>query len=155
MGRLTGKAIFVTGAGGGIGRAIAFHAAAEGALVTVADIDTVACDAVVNEIAVCEYAARSAPLDVTDPASWSEVLGEALCVHGRLDRLVNNAGIQLSRALCDTSLEDLRRVFAVNVEGAFLGTQTAMRIMRQAGQGAIVNICSTPPDPKPESLGVP
>ena len=143
MGRLTGKVILVTGAGAGIGRAIAIQAATEGALVTVADIDASACAAVAAEITGQGHAAQAQPLDVTDPFRWTEVTDGIVATHGRLDGLVNNAGIQLSRPLLDTTLDDLRRVFAVNLEGTFLGTQAAMRVMREAGQGAIVNMSST------------
>lgn len=143
MGKLTGRAILVTGAGGGIGRAIALRAAEEGGLVTVADIDATASEAVRDEIMARGQAARAVRLDVTDAARWPEVVGQVLSAHGRLDGLVNNAGIQLSLAIEDTTLEDLRRIFAVNVEGVFLGTQSAMRVMREAGRGAIVNMSST------------
>jgi NAD(P)-dependent dehydrogenase (short-subunit alcohol dehydrogenase family) len=143
MTRLEGKSVIVTGAAHGIGRAIAIAAAAEGAFVTVTDVDAVNVKAVCDEIVSSGGRARFVKQDVTDPNRWHVVIDGAVAAYGRLDALVNNAGIQLSRSIEETSLEQWRRVFAVNAEAAFLGTRCASKVMKGTHGGSIVNISST------------
>jgi NAD(P)-dependent dehydrogenase (short-subunit alcohol dehydrogenase family) len=82
-------------------------------------------------------------LDVTSEASWQETTQRVLRDHGRLDIVVNSAGISFACPVSDMALDDWRRVMAVNLEGVFLGTKHAIRAMRQAGQGgSIVNVSS-------------
>ena len=80
--------------------------------------------------------------DVTDEARWTAVADETVAVLGRLDILVNSAGIALVATIEDTTLADWRRVNAVNVEGTFLGCREAVRVMKANGGGSIVNISS-------------
>lgn len=139
MPRLSGKTCIVTGAAQGIGAAIAAAFAAEGAAVLVTDINTFAGRAVAQRIG-----GTFLRLDVTRPDHWA-----ALCDHaGAADVLVNNAGISgfdLGPRPHDpeaVALDEWRRVMAVNLEGTLLGCQAAIRLMRPAGRGAIINIAS-------------
>lgn len=138
MNRLIGKTALITGAARGIGEAIARRFAAEGALLWVTDIDPAAKD-VADSIG-----GHFALLDVTDEAAWDLVMAQV----GALDILVNNAGItgfEGAPAAHDpehASLADWRHVHAVNLDGTFLGCRAAIRAMRPAGTGSIINISS-------------
>lgn len=143
MGRLDEKKVIVTGAAAGIGRAIATMLAHEGADVLLTDIDVEGGVATCAEIVGAGRKAVFMEQDVSDENRWPEVIDSALKQFGRLDVLVNNAGIQISMPLATTSLEDWRRVFQINVEGVFLGTRCAMDAMKSRGDGSIINISST------------
>lgn len=143
MGRVDGKVAIVTGAAAGIGRGIAAMLAREGAHVMLCDIDAGSAESLRREIVAAGGSADSLPLDVSDEAGWKGVVESTLARHGRIDVLINNAGVQLSKALADTSLEDWRRIFRINVEGTFLGTRSVMPAMKRQGAGSIVNISST------------
>jgi 3(or 17)beta-hydroxysteroid dehydrogenase len=143
MGRVDGKVAIVTGSAAGIGRGIAAMLAREGAHVVLCDIDTVGGETLREEILASGFAADWLPLDVSDEAGWKRIVDATLARHGRIDVLVNNAGVQLSRSLADTTLEDWRRIFRINVEGTFLGTRSVMPAMKGQGEGSIVNISST------------
>jgi NAD(P)-dependent dehydrogenase (short-subunit alcohol dehydrogenase family) len=140
MGELTGRVALVTGASRGIGAAAARALAAAGALVAVTDLHSP--DAIAAEIG-----GLSRAQDVTSEDDWSAVMDWLANDAGGLDILVNNAGIFLMKALVDTSLEEWRRLHAVNVEGVFLGTRAAIpllaaRASKWAGGTAIVNLSS-------------
>ena len=145
-GRLSGKVALVTGAGRGIGAAVARAFAIEGAFVLVTDRDAPSAQAVAAEIGGA--AARFASLDVRDEAAWVRVTGDILDREGRLDILVNNAGVTgfeagpVAHDPETASLADWRAVHAVNLDGVFLGCKHAIRAMRRSGEGAIVNISS-------------
>lgn len=143
MGRVDGKVAIVTGAAAGIGLGIAAMLAREGARVVLTDMDPDAGEAACAAISDSEGTARFIQHDVSDEAGWSHVIAETERAFGGLDVLVNNAGIQMSKALEETSLEDWRRIFAVNVEGVFLGTRSAMTVMKRKGSGSIINVSST------------
>jgi 3(or 17)beta-hydroxysteroid dehydrogenase len=139
MGRLEGKAAFITGGASGLGRAMAAAFAADGAAVALADVDTK------GGKEVAEVIGRNALFlehDVTDEAQWIANLTEAARVFGRLDTLVNNAGIGIRGNIENTSLADWRRVNAVNLDGPFLGCKHAIPLIAKAGGGAIINISS-------------
>jgi 3(or 17)beta-hydroxysteroid dehydrogenase len=136
--RLAGKCCFVTGAASGLGKAMALAFAAEGAQVCVADRDVEAGRAVAARIDNGFFV----PLDVTDETQWTVALGAAVRAMGRLDVLVNNAGIAASKSIEDTSIEDWRAMHSVNVEGTFLGCKHAIGPLRASGGGAIINISS-------------
>lgn len=138
-GWVEGKIAIVTGAGSGIGRAAARLLAAEGATVYLTDIDGKAAEAAANAIG---GTARAMAHDVTDEAAWDAVVSAVLDREGRLDVLVNCAGIQLTRGLLETSLADFRHVLRVNVESVFLGTRAAVGAMLPEKTGSIVNIAS-------------
>ncbi|MBW8269918.1 SDR family NAD(P)-dependent oxidoreductase [Caldovatus aquaticus] len=141
MGRLDGKVALITGAASGMGAAMARLFAREGAKVAVCDLLEEEGRAVVADIAAAGGTARFLRLDVTEEAQWEAAVGAVVGAWGRLDVLVNNAGISGSAAgdLYDTALWD--RIMAVNARGAFLGVKHGVAAMRRTG-GSIINISS-------------
>jgi NAD(P)-dependent dehydrogenase (short-subunit alcohol dehydrogenase family) len=143
MGVLDGKAVIVTGAGQGLGRAFALDAAAEGASVVVNDIDAAAAEKVAAEIAGA--GGRAVPV-VGSVADWDragDLVAVCLKEYGALDGLVNNAGVLNLTPPWDESEMSIRRVVEVNLLGAlFVGTH-AVRAMVDQGSGSIVNITSS------------
>ncbi|MDP6705701.1 MAG: glucose 1-dehydrogenase [Alphaproteobacteria bacterium] len=140
--RLRDKVALVTGAAGGIGRQTALRMAEAGARVFLADLDRAAGEAIAAEIG---GETRFLSLDVTDEAAWQATIGEVVSTAGRLQVLVNGAGIIGSGAPQDPergTLEDLRAINGVNLEGVFLGCKHAIPALREAGGGSIVNISS-------------
>ena len=141
MTRMQGKAAIVTGAASGIGRATAILFAREGARVLLTDLDP-AGEAVADSIRASGGKARFLRHDVSDEASWTTAIRRALEAFGRLDVLVNNAGISFAKPLGETTLAEWRQLMAVNLDGVFLGTREAVRAMRGSGGGAIINVSS-------------
>jgi NAD(P)-dependent dehydrogenase (short-subunit alcohol dehydrogenase family) len=145
MARLSGKVILVTGAARGIGEAVARAVVEEGARVVVADIDDEHGERVASSLG---QAARYRRLDVRLEADWQAAMAEVLTHHGRLDGLVNNAGITGFvewPGLHDpehATLESWRGVHATNLDGVFLGCKHGIRAMRPRGTGSIVNMSS-------------
>jgi 3(or 17)beta-hydroxysteroid dehydrogenase len=130
-GRLAGKIAIVTGAGNGIGRATAQLFAQEGAQVIVADIDTTDGKRVVEEITGTGGRAAFARLDVADETSWEDLVDQTVERFGKLNILVNNAGISLGHDIEDTTLIEWEQVMAVNAAGVFLGMKHAIRAMKE------------------------
>ncbi|NND67264.1 MAG: glucose 1-dehydrogenase [Halioglobus sp.] len=139
MGRVEGKVAIVTGAASGMGRADALLLAAEGAKVVVTDLNAVDGQAVADQIG---DSAIFLPLNVADEDNWQSVVAATVENFGRLDILVNNAGMMLMGNVLDTSLEDWRKVNAVNSDGVFLGCKHAIPAMAASGGGSIVNMSS-------------
>ncbi len=139
MQRLEGRVALITGGARGQGEAEARLFAAEGARVVIADVLDEAGAKVAAELG---DAARYQHLDVTDEAAWDEAVARTLEAFGRLDVLVNNAGIARAGPLETTSLADYMDVVQVNQVGVFLGMRAAVDPMRRAGGGSIVNISS-------------
>ncbi len=137
-GRVAGKIALITGGASGIGRAAAERLAAEGATVIVTDRDGPGAAAVAAALGAPHAAAT---LDVTDEAGWAAVVGEVVARHGRLDVLVNSAGIGRHGDIESTTLADFRLMYRVNVEGTFLGCRAAVGAMKAHG-GAIINLSS-------------
>jgi NAD(P)-dependent dehydrogenase (short-subunit alcohol dehydrogenase family) len=133
--RFTGKTAFITGAGSGIGEATARALVAEGGRVVLADVDAPAIDALAAELG---EQARATALDVRE----EDDVAAAIAGTGRLDALINVAGIGSTTNTLDTSLETWERVFAVNVTGTFLCCKHAIPAMAISGGGAIVNVAS-------------
>jgi NAD(P)-dependent dehydrogenase (short-subunit alcohol dehydrogenase family) len=143
-GRLAGKKAFVTGAAQGLGAAMARKFASEGAKVSLADINVEGAKTVAAEInkAHGEGTAFAFPLDVTKEEQWTYALEEADGAMGGISVLVNNAGISLGGNLEQCSLDDFRKVMAVNVDSVFLGAKHALKYLRQNQPGSIINISS-------------
>lgn len=137
MSDLTGKRIFITGSGRGIGAAIAELAISRGARVVVSDLDA----ALADETAARLGAAGTANADVADETSLTTAVHVATEQLGGLDILVNNAGIEIASPLLLQSTESFDRIFAVNVRGTFLGMKAAAPALIESG-GNIVNIAS-------------
>ena len=135
-GRLANKVALVTGAAGGIGYAAARRLAEEGARVVATDVQPPLQP--FDSPAVTFH-----QLDVASEAEWKQVVAETITQWGRLDVLVNNAGISGSPAGIETVLvADWNKAFSVNVTGVLLGTQLAIPHMRRQGGGSIINLCS-------------
>jgi 3(or 17)beta-hydroxysteroid dehydrogenase len=139
--RLEGRIALVTGGGKGIGKAICLRFAEEGALVLVSDIDSDTAQTVVSAIQSNGGRAEAVALDVTDESAWGSLVSDIARRHGRLDVLVNNAGIALPASVEEATLADWRATQAVNGEGVFLGTRAAIELMKARG-GSIINISS-------------
>jgi 3alpha(or 20beta)-hydroxysteroid dehydrogenase len=137
--RLQGKVALITGASGGIGTAAARSFAEEGAQLLLSDADGAGAGRLAEELGECAAAGAH---DVTSEADWQAVSAWALERHGRVDVLLNNAGVFLAAPLADTSLEQFRRVIDVNVVGVFLGMRTIAPIMSEQRAGSIINVSS-------------
>jgi NAD(P)-dependent dehydrogenase (short-subunit alcohol dehydrogenase family) len=139
--RFSGRVALVTGAASGIGAATAALLAGEGATVYCADVNGQGAGEQAAALVRAGAAAVAVSLDVTMEASWAEVVGRAVRDQGGLDVLVNSAGISHAAPLADLSLSDWRRVFAVNVDGTFLGLKHAVPVLA-ARAGNVVNVSS-------------
>jgi 3-oxoacyl-[acyl-carrier protein] reductase len=142
MGRFDDRVALVTGASRGIGEAIARRLASEGAVVLAAARSTPSLDRVVAEISSAGGTAHAVALDVADPASISSAVKGILEAHGRIDVLVNNAGITDDNLVLRMSLESWTRVLTTNLTGAFLLTQAVVKAMVRKRYGRIVNVTS-------------
>ncbi len=138
MARVGGKVVVVTGAASGLGAADARALVSEGALVVLTDIDTDAGSALADDLG-----AVFLPHDVSDEAGWERVMADVDRRFGRLDALVNNAGIAPIADIEHTTTEVWRRTLAVHLDGTFFGCRSAIPLMRAAGGGSIVNMSST------------
>lgn len=139
MKRLEGKVALISGGARGQGEAEARLFASEGAKVVIADVLDEAGRKVVSEIG---DAARYAHLDVTSEDDWARVVEETVGAFGRLDILINNAGIVRTGYIEQQTLEDYMAVVNVNQVGVFLGIRAVAAAMRASGGGSIVNISS-------------
>ncbi|OUL99463.1 SDR family NAD(P)-dependent oxidoreductase [Variovorax sp. JS1663] len=132
--RLQGKVALVTGAASGIGYAIAELFAKEGATVIATDI--------AEPKKVYPAGVESMKLDVTSEGEWEKTVAGIIKKHGKLDVLINNAGIIAYEPLHELGMEAWNRMIAVDQTGVFLGMREAVRVMRKQKSGSIVNISS-------------
>jgi NAD(P)-dependent dehydrogenase (short-subunit alcohol dehydrogenase family) len=139
---LQGKTALVTGAGSGIGAAIARLFARRGAAVAAADLDAAAAQRIAADILQAGGRAAAYQCDVSKPESVEALVHGVLAAHGRLDILVNNAGIAHIGTIEQTTPEDLDRVYRVNVFGVYLCARAAVPIMLRQGAGVILNMAS-------------
>jgi len=135
--RLAGKFALITGGASGIGWATAQRFAEEGAQVALADLN----DAAAQKLAATNPAFFAVHLDVTDEVSWEHAMAATLARFGRLDILLNSAGIAPLGDVEKETLEQFRRVMAVNVDGVFLGCRAGVLAMKDHG-GSIINMSS-------------
>ena len=137
MGKLDGRVAIVTGGARGQGAAEAARFAEEGAVVVITDVLTDE-----GEKTAAEIGGTFVAHDVTDPAQWDALVTQVVDEHGRLDILINNAGILRWERMTDTSFESWNEVIAVNQTGVFLGMRAVSAPMIEQGSGSIVNISS-------------
>jgi NAD(P)-dependent dehydrogenase (short-subunit alcohol dehydrogenase family) len=142
MGRLDGKIVMITGAAQGLGQTQAELCAEEGAIVIATDLKTDLLEEVIKGINDSGKEAIGIKQDVSSEEDWKNVMYTAIDTYGRLDVLVNNAGISLFLSLTDTSLDIWNQVMNINATGTFLGMKHAIPEMQKSGGGSIVNISS-------------
>ena len=143
MNRLKGKVALVTGAASGLGAAQAHALANEGARVVLADLADQEGETVAAEIRAADGEAHYVHLDVSKEDDWKQAIRFTVERYGKLDVLVNNAGIVIKRVpIEERTVEEWDRVMAVNLRSVFLGTKYAIPEMRRNGGGSIVNVSS-------------
>ena len=143
MFRLDDRVAAVTGAGSGIGEAIAVLFGGQGAVVQALDLDQAAAGRTADKIRAAGGRVDARRLDVGDAASVTAVFNAIVADHGKIDVLVNNAGIAHVGTVETTTEADFDRVFRVNVKGIYLCAQAGVRHMVKQGGGVIVNMAST------------
>lgn len=143
MGRLEGKVALISGGARGQGAAEARMFALEGAKVVLGDVLDDEGKKVEAQIRELGGEATYVHLDVTKEPDWQDAVSTAVRTYGKLNVLVNNAGILIRKNIEETTVEDWDRIFDINAKGVFLGTKASIPAMREAGGGSIVNISST------------
>lgn len=143
MGRLDGKVALISGGARGQGAAEVRLFVREGAQVVFGDVLDAEGQQVEAGLRASGGAATYVHLNVTSEADWQAAVETAVRTYGKLNILVNNAGILLRSSIEETTEDDWDRIMAVNVKGVFLGTKHAIPAMRRAGSGSIINISST------------
>ena len=139
MDRLEGKRTVVTGAGSGIGRAIALRLASEGARVVLADVDEDAANEVAGEIDGDTLVHKT---DVTDAESVAALVERVVSEWGGLDVMVNNAGVGIASTVVDATEEDYDKMMDVCVKGTYLGMKYAIPAIGESGGGSVINMSS-------------
>lgn len=135
------KVAVVTGGARGIGRAIGEWFLAHGHKVVLLDRDSATLDRAVTDIARPDEV-LAVHADVSDPAQVEQAVAQVLAAFGRVDALVNNAGVAVFKPTSETSFQEWREVMATNLDGAFLCTQAFGAVMARQGSGAVVNVAS-------------
>ncbi len=136
-GRVQGKVVIVTGAGSGLGKADAARLAEEGAQVVLTDIDRAAGEAV-----AAECGGMFIEQDVGDESTWPRLIEQTMAAHGRLDVLVNNAGVAPIADIETTTVAMWRKTLRVHLDGTFFGCHFAMPALKESGGGSIINMSS-------------
>jgi 3alpha(or 20beta)-hydroxysteroid dehydrogenase len=138
--QLNGKVAIVTGGSRGMGAATVRRLHEEGAIVVACDVlddeGKALADSLGDGVTYAHH-------DVTDEAGWTSLVEDTERLHGKLDVLVNNAGILRFNAIADTPMDELRLVLDINLIGTFMGMKAAIPAMKRAGGGSIVNLSST------------
>lgn len=140
---LTGQVALVTGGGSGLGAEICRSLAEAGAHVVVADIQTGPAEKIAGELRDLGGSGEAARLDVRDENAAQQLVEQLKRDHGRFDILINNAGTDKTVSVEELSVQDFDRVLDVNLRAPFVLSKAALPIMREAGKGYIINICST------------
>jgi 3(or 17)beta-hydroxysteroid dehydrogenase len=138
MKRVEDKVVIVTGAASGLGAADARLLASEGAQVVMTDVNAAAGREIAREIG-----AQFVQQDVVDEQGWRDLISGVVRNHGRLDGLVNNAGIAVAENIENTTTEVWRRTLAIHLDATFFGCKYAIEAMKSSGGGSIVNMSST------------
>jgi NAD(P)-dependent dehydrogenase (short-subunit alcohol dehydrogenase family) len=141
-GSLAGKSVVVTGAGGGLGRAYALLAAHEGAAVVVNDVDGAAAEATVSAIEAAGGTAVVSVGSVAEPGTAGGIIATCTREFGRIDGLVNNAGVFFDALPWDETIDDVRQMVEVNLLGTIFCGRAALEQMRRQKSGVVVNITS-------------
>ncbi len=142
MADLDGKSVLITGAGRGIGRAIAIRLAENGADIAVNDVNRAGAEETAGMARQRGVRALVNAADVTDEPAVAAMVDAVVAEFGKLDIMISNAGIHQTRKLEETTVEDFDRILAVNVRGVFLCAREAARHMVQRGIGKIINAAS-------------
>ena len=142
MRRLEGRVALVTGAASGIGLATAKRLADEGATIVITDIQDAAGEEAVAAIRDAGGTGLFVHQDVTDEESWRAAVERVLEEYGRLDVLVNNAGMGDLAPLEETALADWERTIAIDQTGVFLGMKSCAEALKASGHGSVINISS-------------
>ena len=143
MARLEGKVALISGGARGQGAVEARMFAEEGANVVIGDILDEQGRQTEAELQELGYNVTFVHLDVTSESDWDAAVQAAIGAYGKLDILLNNAGILIRKNIEETTEEDWDRIFSINAKGVFLGTKAAIPAMRENGGGSIINISST------------
>lgn len=138
---MDGKVTLITGAAKGMGAAHARLIAARGGTVILTDVDPLG-EQTAAEIRATGATAEFIRHDVTSEGEWKAIIGGAITKYGKIDALVNNAGVAVVKSVEDTTVEDYEFVFGVNFKAVFLGCRAVLPAMKAAGGGSIVNIAS-------------
>jgi NAD(P)-dependent dehydrogenase (short-subunit alcohol dehydrogenase family) len=136
------KVSIVTGAGSGIGRALAEELARRQAIVILADINSQPISEMAEAIAASGYRAQALPVDVSSYDAVKKLVNDTVAQHGKLDFIFNNAGIGVGGEVRDCSIDDWRNVLDINLNGVIYGIDSAYPIMVKQGFGHIINIAS-------------
>jgi NAD(P)-dependent dehydrogenase (short-subunit alcohol dehydrogenase family) len=139
---VAGKVAVVTGAGSGIGRALALDLAARGARVAVSDVDKAGLAATAATLRERRADVHETPLDVTDRQAVLAYADEVAAHFGTVNQVYNNAGIAFSRPVLETDFEDYDRVLGVNLQGVINGTKAFLPHLVASGDGHVVNVSS-------------
>ena len=138
VGRVQGKVVIVTGGASGIGKQDALLLASEGARVVITDLDADGGNSLAKQIGDAAMFARH---DISREGDWKAVMDATLARFGRIDGLVNNAGVLVMGSIEDATLEQWQKVHRVNADGYFLGCKYGVAAMKSSG-GSIVNMAS-------------
>lgn len=142
LARLEGKVVIITGAASGMGLASAQLFAKEGAKIVATDI--VVDKLIENVKSIVENGGDvlALPLDVSKPESWNEVIDKTIENYGKIDVLINNAGIHIAKGILEAELDNWNKVMAINSTGVWLGMKTVIPHMQKIGGGSIINTSS-------------